>query len=41
MVPDGDLVAVGKLKIGFIPLQNILAALVFSKENLRTEKANL
>jgi hypothetical protein len=41
MVPDGNLVSVGELKIGFIPLQNILAALVFSEENLRTEKANL
>jgi hypothetical protein len=41
MIPDGDLVAVSELKIGFIPLQNVLAALVFSEENLRTEEANL
>jgi hypothetical protein len=38
MVPDGNLVAVGELKVRFVPLKDIFATLVFPKKNLRAKE---
>jgi hypothetical protein len=41
MIGDGDVVAVGQLKVGAVPFENVLPAMVFPKQYLRTEEADL
>jgi hypothetical protein len=41
VVGDGDLITTGQLEVGPVPFEDILAAMMLAKKDLRTEESNL